>query len=776
MGAARTGEYWKILNSSVGGKQNSIDIPLEKLFEHFKNLSVHPSKPADGSDEPEKEMPPMPHVDKINHHLNRPISEQEIIKVIGLLKNGKAAGNDHIKNELLKSLPHTYVSILCRHFNTILDSGIIPTEWGVGTIMPLFKNKGSALDPGNYRGITLLSCISKLFTAILNNRITEFINSDLGLEQAGFRAGHSTMDHVFVLHHVIDFYRQQGKQLYCAFVDYSKAFDLVDRQALWYKLFSHGISGKVLTVIKNIYHGAKSCVRANGALSEFFECSTGVRQGENLSPILFAIFLNDFKNFLSSNYKGLESLGKETENLELFSRLYVLLYADDTVILAESENELQDALNALKAYCDKWGLVINKDKTQIVIFSRGKISKHKDFFLGSDILAVVEDYTYLGVVMNYNGSFVKAVCHQKRTACRAMHALLAKARILDLDVDTVFELFQRCVVPILLYGCEIWGGDDKAVEMIEVFYKRFIKIVLKVPVFTPTCMIYGESGQPPLKCLIDCRMVGFWVKLMYDEIPRLSKTILASMEKIHENASNQGASPNKFNFKWLVSVKKVLESIEFCGLWYHNREQDEGTQPVALTTRQILNQTKLKIRSMHESNILMEILSHPQCTVYQSFKNSYGQSPYLSILNPKLREVVCKFLTRNHNLPVTANRFTKKGQSGLLPTFCYFCKNNAIGDELHYLFSCPCLDKERQTFLKPLFEESADFLDPTHLFCVLFGSKEPRILAQVAKFVESLLERFPYEKPMKALEVRQSHTTRVGRITQRPKYLLDFFV
>ena len=762
-------EYWKILNASVGGKQNNIDIPLEKLLEHFRNLSAGSAEVDDIVD---PELQPLPPLSEINLKLDRQITEQEIIKAISTLKNGKASGNDHIKNELLKSLPHEYISILCKHFNTILDSGIIPREWGVGTIMPLFKNKGSALDPGNYRGITLLSCISKLFTAILNKRITELINNDLGLEQAGFRAGHSTMDHVFVLHHVIDFYRQKGKQLYCAFVDYSKAFDLVNRSALWYKLISHGVSGKVLTVIKNIYRGAKSCIRVNGALSDFFACSTGVRQGENLSPILFAIFLNDFKTFLSSKYNGL-SLGKECGDLEPYARLYVLLYADDTVILAESEDELQNALHALKAYCDKWGLVINRDKTQIVIFSKGKISKHRDFFLGSDMLAVVEDYTYLGVVMNYNGKFIKAVCHQKRTACRAMHAILAKARILDLDVDTIFELFQRCVVPILLYGCEIWGGE-KAVEMVDIFYKRFIKIVLKVPVFTPTCMIYGESGQPPLKCLVDSRMVGFWVKLMFDETPRLSKTILTTMEKIHENNKTEDETAPKFIFNWLLSVRKVLQNIEFSGLWY----QDQGINLTeVISSRQILYKAKAKIISMHQSNLLREILSHPQCTVYQYFKKSYGQSSYLSILNSKLRETVCKFLTRNHNLPVVANRFVKKDQqSVLLPTTCHLCRNNETGDELHYLFVCPCLNEERKTFLGPLLGVNGERPDPSEMFCEFFGSNDPKILTPIAKFVSLILDRFTYEKPMKALEVRQCHTTRAGRLTNRPRYLEDFFV
>ena len=95
-------------------------------------------------------------------------------------------------------------------------------------------------------------------------------NDLLGMEQGGFRASHSTQDHVFALHHIIDQYRQRGKQVYCAFVDYTKAFDLVNRSALWCKLFNHGINGKILNIIKSMYAEAKSCVGVGGTLSDFF--------------------------------------------------------------------------------------------------------------------------------------------------------------------------------------------------------------------------------------------------------------------------------------------------------------------------------------------------------------------------------------------------------------------------------------------------------------------------------------------------------------------------
>ena len=107
----------------------------------------------------------------------------------------------------------------------------------------------------------------------------------LGDEQAGFRKGHSTLDHIFVLHTVIDLYLREKKRVFCAFIDYKKAFDLIDRQHLWSKLVAHDINGRVLQVIHAIYRNAKSRVVNNGVKSGMFDCNVGVRQGKNLSPI-----------------------------------------------------------------------------------------------------------------------------------------------------------------------------------------------------------------------------------------------------------------------------------------------------------------------------------------------------------------------------------------------------------------------------------------------------------------------------------------------------------
>ena len=132
------------------------------------------------------------------------------------------------------------------------------------------------------------------------------------------------------MHSLIDLYLSQKKRLYCAFVDYKKAFDLVDRSSLWSKLIANNINGKIFNVLYNLYYKAKSCVsvRVNNDRSELFDCNIGVRQGDNLSPLMFAIYLNDFEFFMSRRlYKGLNYVRTYLSNddIEVYLKLFVLL-------------------------------------------------------------------------------------------------------------------------------------------------------------------------------------------------------------------------------------------------------------------------------------------------------------------------------------------------------------------------------------------------------------------------------------------------------------------
>jgi hypothetical protein len=160
--------------------------------------------------------------------------------------------------------------VFVKVFNIVFHRGIVPNSWSEGYICPIYKNKGDPNNVDNYRGITILSCYGKLFTCIFNNWLFDYLES-LGLlceEQARFRKGYGTIDHIFNLKCLIDLYLFRRQKLYCAFIDYRKAFDSVNMVLLWQKLLRTGIDGKILNVIQNLYKSAKSCVRDGDTYSK----------------------------------------------------------------------------------------------------------------------------------------------------------------------------------------------------------------------------------------------------------------------------------------------------------------------------------------------------------------------------------------------------------------------------------------------------------------------------------------------------------------------------
>ena len=189
------------------------------------------------------------------------------------MKNNKACGVDIVINEFFKYCHNDCLELIVAFFNIVLSTGYVPTDWCLGIICPIYKNKDSIDEPDNYRGITLLSSTCKLFTAGLNSRLSLYANNDiLGREQAGFREWYSTIDHAFVLHLVIELYQSVRKRVFCAFIEYRKAFDSIDRSLLWQKLLSYHINGKVFNIIREIYSNAKSCIRKDNMISDYFMC------------------------------------------------------------------------------------------------------------------------------------------------------------------------------------------------------------------------------------------------------------------------------------------------------------------------------------------------------------------------------------------------------------------------------------------------------------------------------------------------------------------------
>ena len=293
------------INNSEHSKQilkqakNECQAPLNDLYNYFKNVNGCSDDTRGDADHYNS--------NNENEELNKRISESEVRVAINHLNNNKSAGIDNIKNEHIKCTSCLMIPIYTKLFNLIFDTAIIPDSWSIGVIKPIYK-KGDPTLPQNYRPITILSCLGKLFTSVINNRLKNYADKFYITEQcqAGFRQNYSTADNIFMLKSVIDIAKANKSKLFSCFIDFKQAFDTVWRSGLWHKLNEYDINGKCSAVIQSIYKNVKSKVATEEWATIYFPCLTGVRQGENLSPVLFSIFVNDLNHFYVKKSKWVD--------------------------------------------------------------------------------------------------------------------------------------------------------------------------------------------------------------------------------------------------------------------------------------------------------------------------------------------------------------------------------------------------------------------------------------------------------------------------------------
>ena len=393
--------FWKVINdfknSDSSVSDQSSNIAPDAWYQYFNGLmnveGINESSLPEGSCISSN----------FANEFSEPITLKEVRTGIRSLKNNTSVGYDCISNEMLKYSSSSMVQCICKLFNLVYESGCYPSQWSESMIKPLFKS-GSENDPSNYRGISISSCLSKLFSRVLYNRLDTYIfkNDILVNNQIGFRKSFRPTDHVYTLKSMIDKSFRNKTYLYSCFIDLRKAFDTVWREALFYKLLKYGVNGKLFNILKAMYSDVKYAIKLQAGLTESFSSNIGVKQGCILSPLLFNLFVNDLPNCFDSSKCDPIPMGDALVNC--------LMYADDVVLLSSSKEGLQHSLSSLQKYCDSWNLKINIEKTKILIFNKsGKLLKNDKFFINGILLENVQEYKYLGILMRASGTFTNAL-------------------------------------------------------------------------------------------------------------------------------------------------------------------------------------------------------------------------------------------------------------------------------------------------------------------------------------------------------------------------------
>ena len=324
--------------------------------------------------------------------------------------------------------------------------------WNIAYQVPIYKG-GNIFDTNNFRGISITSCLGKIFNKALNNRLQEEVENNLYLKdtQAAYRHNYSTTDQIFILNSLVNKYVKAGKKkLFVCFIDFKKAFDNVWHTGLLYKLINqYSIGGKFYTMIKSMYKNAKTSVKLSDGVTNVFNLEKGIKQGDTLSPFLFNLFLNDVNNIFSSSKCASPSLFNRVVNC--------LLYADDLLVVSETKSGLQHALNELHSYCITWKLQLNIKKTKVIVFNTRKSKEQYTFMFGQDKISICDQCAYLGIIFNKNGNFKDAVHLLKEKGNKAMFVLRGALYTgITFQPDLPLKVFDSTVRPILVYGSEVW--------------------------------------------------------------------------------------------------------------------------------------------------------------------------------------------------------------------------------------------------------------------------------------------------------------------------------
>ena len=491
-------------------------------------------------------------------------------------------------------------------------------------------------------------------------------------EQNGFREKRACVDHIFSLTSIIRNRFAESKDTFACFIDIQKAFDWVDRDMLFYKLLSYNIDGKIYKCIKSLYNHPLSCIKVNSYTTDWFETENGVRQGDSLSPTLFAIFIND--------------LAKEINNLNIGipagdRKVSILLFADDIVILGENEPDLQTLLSFVNAWCKNWRLKINMDKTKIVHYRKKRKRKTQFTFMLNEQIEIVNTYKYLGIYLDEHLDFNKTGDILAGAAGRALGSIISKFKTFrNVGFKTYEKLYYNGVVPILDYCSGVWGYGK--LECSSKIQHRALRYYLGVHQKTPILALEGDTGW--LSCTVrrHIEMIRLWNRLVNMDDSRLTKSIFLW-------------DYNQCKNNWCQEMEQLCNDIEdnffiqkiTCNI---DNYQQKCMEKWADTWRENLS-TKPKLRT------------------YKLFKNEYHTEDFVKYCysRPK-RSLLAQLRSGVLPLHIETGRFRNLKPEERL---CSLCNSNEIEDEVHFVCKCTALTDLREELYGQVENRIENFTD-----------------------------------------------------------------
>ena len=619
-------------------ESDSVDRPSDDDFKvHFERvLNPDPAPPA-----------PLVTAGVSIPVLDDPILPVEVDNQIKKMKVDKACGPDGVSPGLLTILPPVWLLALTTMFNTVFMSGVYPASWVRAKVVTIFK-KGNRLDPNNYRGISIINSIAKLYDMILSHRLGQWFRPCR--EQAGAQSHRGCIEQIVSLRLLTDMARRKKLKLFVTFVDFSKAYDMVPRHKLFSILGRLGCGMVMLAALVAIYSVTESVI--GGAV---ITSTLGVRQGSPTSCLLFIIFMDELIKLVKQRCCPDGFLGW----------LHLLVLMDDTVLLATSREGMINKIRLLQAFCSEHGMVINESKTKFFVIS-GTKGDEEPIRVNGLTISHCSVYVYLGSPFTSDGSVSSALkAHAKAKLSHVIKFVSFVKKNNDVPYIVKRRVFDAALMSALLYGCESWLGAD--LKPVIKLYNWTIKQLLGVRKSTPNDICYAEAGYPSLQDLVKYRQHKFFKKMENERHGLTDDPLMYTIDVVMHANTTMGALIRNFLATEIPDMQHLLQNV------YNRISASMGSR----------------------------------CVVYRSINPTYEvHSLYRDrhTVNDRLRISFTRFRVSGHNLAIESGRWNRRGR-GRLPVEERLCTCGAVQTERHVVEECFITQDVRQIYGLGVFEE-----------------------------------------------------------------------
>ena len=601
---------------------------------------------------------------------NIKITEQEVYDQLQTINTAKACGCDGISAQMLNKAGDSIVKPLTKLLNICIETNKFPSMWKKANVIPIYK-KDDKENVGNYRPVSILPSLSKIFERIIFKNMFNFIqdNNLLTKHQSGFKPNDSTVNQLAYLYHTFSEAMDKRKEIQVVFCDISKAFDRVWHEGLLFKLNKIGISGNLLNLIRNYLSGRKQRVIIKGQTSDWGSIDAGVPQGSILGPLLFLIFINDIVDNLTCKVK---------------------LFADDTLLYVVADDHKLSAdllnfnLNQIRLWSNQWLVTFNPKKTKLLNISSKANTRITDFpiYFDNTKIPEVQEHKHLGLYLNSRMKWSPHINHTISSVSKCIN-MLQKFKYV-LDRKTLHTMYISYVRPKLEYGSILWDDcsefDKARLENIQLQCARIISGAKRG---TSHELIYRETSLQPLADRRKNCKLKFMYKIVHntESCPSYLHDLLPKNDGNRYNLRNENQLSNL-----RTRTEKFRKSLlpDCIRLW---------------------NKVPTDIRhlpSLHSFKKAIDVQCKPELLL-QGVNRKYN------IIHAQIRMNCSNLRDHLYKLHVVDT------------PYCDFCAN-MVEDANHFFFQCPMYHTERLNLFRNLNSMEIK-RDEVTLHDLLFGSE-----------------------------------------------------